>query len=70
MLLIFSKNQLFLLILCILLFASSWFNSSLSLTISCHLLLLAVFDSFCSVAFRCAVKLLAPEFSNFFFLIF
>jgi hypothetical protein len=58
-LLIFSKIQfLVLLILCIVLFVSTWLISDLSLLISCHLLLLCVFASFCSRAFRCAVKLL------------
>jgi len=58
-LLIFSNNQLLLLlILCIDLFVSTWFISALSLIVSCFLLLLAVFASFCSRAFRYAVKLL------------
>ena len=58
-LLIFSKNQLLvLLILCIVLFVSTWLISALSLITSCHLLLLGAFASFCSRAFRCAVKLL------------
>ena len=46
-LLIFSKNQVLLwLILCIVLFVSTWLISSLSLIISCHLLLLGIFASF------------------------
>jgi hypothetical protein len=58
-LLIFSKNQLlFLLIVCIVLFLSTWLISALSLIISYHQLFLVVFASFCSRAFRCAVKLL------------
>jgi hypothetical protein len=57
-LLIFSKNQLLsLLILCIVLFVSTWLTSALGLIISCCLLLLGVLASFCSGAFRCAVKL-------------
>jgi len=56
---IFSKNQLLaLLILCIVLFVSTWLISALSFIISCVLLLLGVFAPFCSRAFRCAVKLL------------
>jgi hypothetical protein len=51
-LLIFSKNQfLVLLILCIVLFVSTWLISALSLIISCCLLLLGVFASFCFRAF-------------------
>jgi hypothetical protein len=66
-LLIFSKNQLLVwLILCIVLFVSTWFISALSLIVSCHLLLLGEFASFCSRAFRCAVKLLVYAFSSFF----
>ena len=46
-LLIFSKNQLLvLLILCIVLFVSIWLISALSLIISCCLLLLGEFSSF------------------------
>jgi hypothetical protein len=67
-LLIFSKNQLLvLLILCIVLFVSTWLISALSLIIFCYLLLLAVFVSYCSRAFRCAVKLLLYALSSFFF---
>ena len=65
-LLIFSKNQLLvLLILCVVLFVSVWLTSALSLTISCRLLLLGVFASFCSRALRCAVKLLVCALSGF-----
>ena len=66
-LLIFSKNQLFVsLILCIVLFISILLISALSLIISCHLLFLYVFTSFCSRDFRCDVKLLVQDLSNFF----
>jgi hypothetical protein len=66
-LLIFSKNQLLVwLILCIIvLFVSTWLISALSLIISCCLLLLDKFASFCSRAFRCAVKLLVCALSSF-----
>ena len=47
-------------------FVSTWLISALSLIISCLLLLLGEFDSFCSRAFRCAVKLLIYFFSSFF----
>jgi hypothetical protein len=47
-----------LLILCLVLFVSTWLTSSLSLIISYHLLLLGVFAYFCYRTFRCAVKLL------------
>ena len=68
---IFSKNQLLvLLILCIVLFVSTWLISALSLIISCHLLLLGEFASFCSRAFRCAVKLLVLALSSFFSFLF
>ena len=67
-LLIFSKNQpLVCLILWIVLFVSTWLFSALSLIISCHLLLLDEFASFCSRAFRCATKLLVYALSSFFF---
>jgi len=57
-LLIFSKDQLLvLLILRMVLFASTWLISAVSLIISCHLLLLGVFASFCSRAFRYVVKI-------------
>ena len=50
-LLIFSKNQLLvLLILCIVLFTSTWLISALSFIISCSLLLVGAFASFCSRA--------------------
>jgi hypothetical protein len=66
-LLIFSKNQLLVwLILCIVLFVSTWLISALSLIISCLLLLLGEFAPFCSRAFRCAVKLLVYTLSSFF----
>ena len=66
-LLIFSKNQLLaLLILCRVLFVSIWLISALSLIISCHLLLLGVFSSFCSRTLRWAIELLVYHFSNFF----
>jgi hypothetical protein len=46
---IFSKNQhLILLVLCIVLFISTWLISVLSLIISCHILFLGVFASFLS----------------------
>jgi hypothetical protein len=38
----------------------------MNLIISCHVLLLSVFVSFCSIAFRCAVKLLVYGLSSFF----
>jgi hypothetical protein len=72
-LMIFSKNQflvwlilsmVFCLFVC--LFVSSWLISVLSLIISCHLLLLGEFASFCYRAFRCAVKLLMYALSSFF----
>ena len=47
-------------------FISIWFISVLSLIISCHVLLLGVFASFCSRAFRYAVKLLVVALSSFF----
>jgi hypothetical protein len=66
-LLIFFKNKfLVLLILCIVLFLFIWLVSDLSLIISCGLLLLGVFASFYSRAFRCAVKLLVYALSSFF----
>jgi hypothetical protein len=65
-LLIFSKNQLLVwLILCIVFFFSIWLISATSLIISCCLLLLGEFASFCSRAFRCAVKLLVYAFFSF-----
>jgi hypothetical protein len=66
-LLIFSKNQLLiLLILCIFPFVSIGLISTLSLIISRCLLLLGEFASFCSRAFRCAVKLLVYALSRLF----
>jgi len=66
-LLIFSKNQLLvLLILCIVLFVSTWLISVLSLIIPGPLLFLGIFASFCSRAFRCAVNLLMYALSTFF----
>ena len=66
-LLIFSKNQLLVwLILCIVLFVSTWLISAPSLIISCCLLLLGEFSSFCSRAFRCVVKLLMCALSSYF----
>ena len=65
--LIFSKNQLLVfLILCIVLFVSTWLFLALSLIISCHLLLLGVFASFYPRNFRYAVKFLVYDLSNFF----
>jgi hypothetical protein len=64
---IFSKNQLLVwLIFCNVCFVSNWLISALSLIISCCLLLLGVFASFCSRAFRCAVKFQVYAFSSFF----
>jgi len=66
-LLSFSKNQLLvLLILCIVLFVSTWLISALSLIISCYLFLLGAFASFRSRAFKNAVKLLVYARSRFF----
>jgi hypothetical protein len=48
------------------LFVSSWMISSPSLIISCPLLLFGEFASFCSRAFRCAVKLVVYARSSFF----
>ena len=53
-------------VLCIVIFVSTWLISALSLMISCLLLLLGVLASFCSKAFRCAVKLLVYALSSFF----
>ena len=65
--LIFSNNQLLVwLILCIVLFVSTWLISVLSLIVSCLLFLLGEFASFCSRAFSCAVKLLLYPLSSFF----
>jgi hypothetical protein len=52
-LLIFSKNQiLVLLILCIVLFVSVWLISTPSFIISCQILLLGLFASFYSTVFN------------------
>jgi hypothetical protein len=65
--LIFSKNQLRVcLILCVVLYVSTWLISTLSLIISCGLLFLGEIASFCSRAFRCAVKLLVYALYSFF----
>ena len=65
--LIFSNNQLLVwLILCIVLFVSTWLISALSLIISCLLLLLCEFSSFCCRVFSCAVRLLVYALSSFF----
>ena len=66
-LLIFSKNQLLVLLIpCIVLLVSTCLISTLSLIIFCCLLLLSVFASFCSRAHSYAVKLLVCSFSSFF----
>ena len=66
-LLIFSKNQFLVsLIFGIVLLVSIWLISPLSLIISCSLLLLGEFSSFCSRTFRCAVKLLVYALSHSF----
>ena len=66
-LLIFSKNQLLvLLILCIDLFVFTCFISALSMIISCCQILWGIFASFCSRTFRSAVKLLVYTLSRFF----
>ena len=58
-LLIFLKNQLMVwLILCIVLYVSTWLISALSLIISCCLLLLGEFAFLCSRSFRYVVKVL------------
>jgi hypothetical protein len=65
-LLIFSKRQLLILsILCLAFFVSTCLISALNLIIFSHLFLFGVFTSFCSIAFRCAVKLLVYAFSSF-----
>jgi len=48
------------------LFVSTWLISALSLIISCLLLFLGVFASFCSRAFMCAVKLVTYTLFCFF----
>ena len=66
-LLIFSKNQLLVwLILCMVLFVSILLLSAQILFLSCPLLL-GEFASFCSRAFRCAVKLQVYALCRFFF---
>ena len=66
-LLSFSKNQLLnWLILWIVLLLYTWLISPLIMIISCLLLLLGEFASFCSRAFRCAVKLLVYARSSLF----
>ena len=64
-LLIFSENQLWF-SQSLYISVSTWLISALSLNISCHLLLLGEFASFCSRVFRCAVKLLVYALSSFF----
>ena len=54
------------LILWMVLFVPIWLISALNLIISCHLLLLGEFASFCSRPFRCVVKLLMYALSIFF----
>ena len=64
---IFSKNQLLvLMIFCLVLFASTWLISVLSVMISYHLLFIYEYSSFSSRAFRRAVELLVLDLSNFF----
>ena len=58
-LLIPSKSQFWFCWFFVLFFVSIWLFSALSLTISCLLLLLGVFASFCSIVLRCAIKLLS-----------
>jgi hypothetical protein len=60
------SHAVYWLILCIVLFVSTWLNSVLSLIISCPLLLLGEFTSFCSRTFRCVVKLLVCVLASFF----
>jgi hypothetical protein len=48
-------------------FCSTWLISALRLIIFCLLFLLGEFASFCSIPFRCAVKLLVYAHSSFFF---
>ena len=55
-----------LLIICIVTFLSVWFIPAQSLIISCCLLLLGLFSSFCSRAFRCTVKMLVYALSSLF----
>ena len=65
-LLIWSKNQLMVLLLCIVLFFSTWLISDLSFRISFCLFLLGVFASFCSRFSRCVVNLLVYALSSLF----
>ena len=68
-LLIFSKKKKQLLvwvILSIVLFVYTWLISALNLFISCCLLLLGEFASFCSRAFLCAFKVLVYDIFRFF----
>ena len=63
-LLIFSNIQLLVLLIgYIVLYLSIWLISALNLIISCHLLFLGVFASYCSRAFRYASKLLVSPVS-------
>jgi hypothetical protein len=64
-LLIFSKSQILVwLILCIVLFVSTWLISAMILIISCNLLLLGEFAYFSFRAYRCAVNLLVYAISS------
>ena len=66
-LLVFLKNQLLVwFIFCIVLFVSTSLISMMSLVISCSLFFLCEFASFCSKAFRCAVKVLVYALSSLF----
>jgi hypothetical protein len=61
-----NKKQLLVwLILCIVLFLSTQLISALSSFICCYLLHLSEFVSFCSRAFRCAIKLLVDTLVSF-----
>jgi len=64
----FSKNQILVLFIFFALFSLflNLLTSSLSLIISCLLLLLGMFTSFCSWAFICTFKLLVWVLSHFF----
>jgi hypothetical protein len=63
----FPKNKLLvLLIVFLVLFVYIWLISAPSLIISCHLLLLSVFASFHSRAFKYAVEKLVYAVSSFF----
>jgi hypothetical protein len=62
-LLILSKNQLLVLLnLCIVFFVSIWLILVQNLTISCLLVLLGEFASFCSRALRCAASVRSLQF--------